>query len=139
MDFDISHSRVTKILQPTQLGEVRAVLEQHYLLFQKIYYFLANNNPNAQGVYSISENRFEKFVEEQSYESKRVTKAKIRLKLVSCLAQRSDAEVQGFYRPQFFEFLLRVAMEKWCHAIPKKEGETEHERKKREKYPLSPK
>jgi hypothetical protein len=38
--------------------EVRTILDQNYHIFQKIYYFLASNNPNALGVYSISENTF---------------------------------------------------------------------------------
>lgn len=30
------------------------MLEKHYDIFQKIYYYLANNNPNSNGVYSIN-------------------------------------------------------------------------------------
>ena len=64
----MTHSKVAKVVKSQeQLAEVRSVLEKNYDLFQKIYYYLANNNPSSLGVYSISETRFEKFVEEQGY------------------------------------------------------------------------
>ena len=63
VDFDISHSKVAKVAKGTkELEEVRNILESNYGLFQKIYYYLANSNPNVSGVFSISENRFEKFI-----------------------------------------------------------------------------
>jgi len=51
----MSHSKVPKIIKnPQQLQEVRTLLEKNYDLFQKIYYYLANNNPTSHGVYSIN-------------------------------------------------------------------------------------
>jgi hypothetical protein len=37
-----------------ELEEIRNILESNYELFQKIYYYLANSNPNVSGVFSIS-------------------------------------------------------------------------------------
>ena len=64
----MTHSKVSKVIKNVaELAEVRSILEKNYDLFQKIYYYLANNNPSSSGVFSISETRFEKFVEEQGY------------------------------------------------------------------------
>ena len=55
----MNHSKVAKIVKNKAiLAEVRSLLEQNYDLFQKIYYYLANNNPSSAGVYSINETRF---------------------------------------------------------------------------------
>jgi hypothetical protein len=79
-------------------------------------------------MYSVSEFNIQQFIAEQKYESKRVTLAKIMLKLYTCLMGGDDdknkkaAEKSNKFvnRPQFLEFLIRLAQEKWCVFVPKK-------------------
>lgn len=101
---------------------------EHYLTFKTAYYYLCNNNVSLAGMYSISEFNIQQFIAEQKYESKRVTLAKIMLKLVACLVsedkKKQDKPDKFVNRPQFSEFLVRLAQEKWCVFIPpKKEGD----------------
>jgi hypothetical protein len=77
-------------------------------------------------MYSVSDFNVQQFVAEQKYESKRVTLAKIMLKLITCLTaddkkkEKTDKEKPDklVNRPQFLEFLVRLAQEKWCVFVP---------------------
>lgn len=57
-----------------------------YRDFKDSFYYLANNNPNLLGIYSISQFVFDTFLEEQKYVTKKVNRAKIMVKLYSCLS-----------------------------------------------------
>jgi hypothetical protein len=59
---------------------------KYYRAFKDTFYWLASGNPSANGIFSIPEWEFEKFIEEQKYISKRVTHPKIMLKMYSCLS-----------------------------------------------------
>lgn len=106
---------------------------ENYEVFKTVYYNLCNNNVSLTGMYSISEFNIQQFIAEQKYESKRVTLAKIMLKLYACLmggeekpkdkaAEKPDRLVN---RPQFMEFLVRLAQEKWCVFVPPKKEKPE--------------
>jgi hypothetical protein len=105
----------------------------HYRYFKDSFYYLAHANPSLQGVFTISELEFANFLEEQKYVTKRVTMAKVMLKLYACLSAgeeneklKKEADKKGdgnnklISRPQFLEFLVRLAIEKWCFNPHKK-------------------
>lgn len=87
------------------------MMMNYYRAFKDTFYYIASSNPSINGIFSISEFEFEKFIEEMKYVTKRVTHAKIILKMYSCL---SNADEEGspekkkgaessklFSRPQF--------------------------------------
>lgn len=59
---------------------------RYYRDFKDAFYFLASTYPSLSGVYSVSELSFDGFLDEQKYVSKRVTHAKIMIKMYSCLS-----------------------------------------------------
>ena len=130
MDFDIANSKLFKLINKVDdQKRFRQLMTENYQVFKTVYYSLCNSYVNLSGMYSISEFNLQQFIAEQKYESKRVTLAKIMLKLYACLmggeeklkdkaAEKPDKLVN---RPQFMEFLVRLAQEKWCVFVPKKE------------------
>jgi hypothetical protein len=58
----------------------------HYRYFKDSFYYLARGNPSLQSIFNISELDFAGFLEEQKYVTKRVTMAKVMLKLYACLS-----------------------------------------------------
>jgi len=76
-----------KILKkPEDQEELKKIMEIYYLDFKDTFYYLANTSPSINGIYSISELVFDSFLDEQKYITKRVTKAKVMVKLYSCLS-----------------------------------------------------
>lgn len=64
----------------------------YYRYFKDSFYYLAHNNPSLNGIFTISELDFANFLEEQKYVTKRVTMAKVMLKLYACLSVGEDSE-----------------------------------------------
>ena len=62
------------------------MMETYYRNLKDTFYYLARGNSNSAGIFSITDNDFILFLEEQKYVTKRVTQAKIMLKLTACLA-----------------------------------------------------
>ena len=62
----------------------------YYCDFKDAFYHLASTYPGLTGVFSIPELPFNAFLEEQKYVTKRVTHAKIMLKMISCLSVNED-------------------------------------------------
>ena len=73
------------------LEDFKTMMEKHYRNFKDAFYYLARNNPNSAGIFSVTDNDFILFLEEQKYITKRVTQAKIMLKLTACLATADEA------------------------------------------------
>ena len=83
----------------------------HYRHFKDSFYYLAHSNPSLQNIFTISELEFGGFIEEQKYITKRVTQAKIMLKLYACLSagdddkgkteKKIDEKTKLISRPQF--------------------------------------
>ncbi len=128
IDFDVANSKIGKLIKDfTQMARFKDIMVRYYRPFKDAFYYLARNTPSFGNIYSISELDFQKFLEEQRYPSKRVTEAKIMLKLYACLAPeegeekvKKDSSVKLLCRPQFLEFLVRLAIEKWCFNPHKK-------------------
>ncbi len=74
------------IKQPDDLYKFKLMMLDYYRDFKDGFYYLASSNPALNGIYSISEVVFQQFLEEQKYITKRVTLAKIMLKMYSCLS-----------------------------------------------------
>jgi hypothetical protein len=118
LEFDIANSKLFKLInKPEDQKRFKEYMLENYQVFKTVYYFLCNNNVSLTGMYSASEFNIQQFIAEQKYESKRVTLAKIMLKLYACLmggeektkdkaAEKPDKLVN---RPQFMEFLVRLA------------------------------
>ena len=112
------------------MNEFKTMMENYYRNFKDAFYYLARSNPNNMGIFTVSDNDFILFLEEQKYITKRVTQAKIMLKVVACLAITDEGDSKGkkddknnlrlFSRPQFMEVLIRIALEKWCTVVKKK-------------------
>jgi hypothetical protein len=63
---------------------------KHYKSFKDTFEFLSRSNAGSNGIFSISEVSFIGFLEEQKYITKRVTLAKVMLKLYACLSTTDD-------------------------------------------------
>lgn len=89
------------------------MMVSYYRYFKDTFYYLAHSNPSLTGIFSISELEFANFLEEQRYVTKRVTMAKVMLKLYACLSvgeesekpkkdeKKPDANNKMISRPQF--------------------------------------
>ena len=113
MDFDIANSKIFKVISKAEdQKRFRDLMVENYQIFKTVYYYLCNNYVNLNGMYSISEFNIQQFIAEQKYESKRVTLAKIMLKLLACLlpteeeksknkSDKADKPEKLVNRPQF--------------------------------------
>lgn len=88
----MANSKLAKVLKNEEdLKGFKEVALRYYRDFKDTFYFLANSYPNFAGLYSIAEVPFEKFLMEQKYVTKRVTHAKIMLKMISCLSANDES------------------------------------------------
>ena len=62
------------------------MMQKYYKSFKDTFYYLAKDNPTVNGIYAISELKFTGFLDEHKYVTKRVTQAKVMLKLYACLS-----------------------------------------------------
>lgn len=71
--------------------------------------WLSSQNATEEGIFTVSQQAIIDFAQEVKYVTKRIPVPKILVKYVSSL--RKDGTMR---RPQFVEFLLRLAEEKWA-------------------------
>ena len=55
IEFDIANSKLSRVIKdPMQLDKFKIMMVRHYKDFKDAFYYLANDNPNLQGLFSIN-------------------------------------------------------------------------------------
>lgn len=91
LEFDIRNSKINRLIKtPEDIARFKYMMLGYYRNFKDVFYYLASTYPAVSGIYSIPQQPFEGFLDEQKYITKRVTHAKVMIKMYSCLSFNDD-------------------------------------------------
>lgn len=63
LEYDIANSKMNKLIKQVEdINKFKYMMLQYYRDFKDSFYYLANGNPAANGIYSIAEVPFQQFL-----------------------------------------------------------------------------